>query len=404
VGEDLEGPRQLFVRVFGPASIGVHETVRFPAEMTTERFLKAGGAPAPTLRQIPITLGGKRFLGATQTVSLPARLGGGDAVILMALDTSADAGVVDRYTVLIIIIAVLGVILSIPAGRMMIRWQLRPLSLLAEQASAIDKSTLSRRIAIDHLPAEMRGFVDQFNAMVGRLERDYNSLLRYSDDVAHELRSPLNRIQLGAEVALADPQGSPEAYREALESTFSECLHLSKVVRGLLFIASAEHGSTAIALEPFDLGAGLARILAVFEDSAADSGIILQLACDAAMTMRGDATLVQRAVFNLVSNALAHTPRGGQVSIAARHDGEDVVIQVADTGEGIAKDDVPHVFDRFFHRGSKPDGDRTRLGLGLAITKSIMDLHGGQVRVESERGAGATFTLLFPQTIFRNAA
>jgi two-component system heavy metal sensor histidine kinase CusS len=397
VGEDQEGPRQLFVRVFGPPAIGTYDTVRFPTDMTLDRFVKAGGAPSGTLRQVTISLGGERFLGAFQSIAIPERLGGGQAVIIMALDTGADDAVVDRYTLLILLIAAGGVILSILAGRLLIRRQLQPLRQLAEQTAAIGKSTLGHRLTIANLPTEMTAFVDQFNSMIGRLELAYNGLRRYSDDVAHELRTPLNRIQLGAEVALANEHRTPEDYRKALETTFLECQHLNSVVRGLLFIASAENGSTSIGNESFLLFTCLERIRAAFEDSALDGGVTIRLDCDAGLTMRGDATLVQRAVVNLVSNALSHTPRGGTVSIAAWTEGDDVRIDVKDTGEGVSPEDLPHVFDRFYRRDGAKGRDGTRLGLGLAITKSIVELHQGQVTVESAPGAGAKFSLVFPQ-------
>jgi two-component system heavy metal sensor histidine kinase CusS len=321
----------------------------------------------------------------------------------MALDTSADDAVVDRYTLLILLIAAGGVVVSILAGRLLIRRQLQPLLQLADQTAAIGKSTLGHRLTIANLPTEMTAFVEQFNSMIGRLESAYNGLRRYSDDVAHELRTPLNRIQLGAEVALANENRTPEDYRKALETTFLECQHLNSVVRGLLFIASAENGSTSIGNESFLLFTCLERIRAAFDDSALDGGVTIRLDCDTGLTMRGDATLVQRAVVNLVSNALSHTPRGGTVSIVAREEGDTVRIDVKDTGEGVSPEDLPHVFDRFFHRDGALGSDGTRLGLGLAITKSIVDLHQGQVMVESAPGAGAKFTLVFPRTPARQS-
>lgn len=405
VNEDLEGPRQLLVRVVGPNGIGTHETRGFPAGLTPQTFSGPGGEPIGRLLQKRIRIGDREYLAAIEHVPVSTSAGRSVASIIMALDTRADLQVIDRYTLLIVLIALIGVFLSIVVGRIIIGVQLRPLEQLKEQTARIDRSTLDHRIHVPDLPAELNSFVCQFNDMMGRLEKAYTGLRRYADDVAHELRTPLNRIQLGFEVALSEDR-SADAYRQALETTFQECAHLSTLVRSLLFIAAAEHGATRIDAERFNLHNRLSKILDFFSVDAAEKGVRLELDCPADMEMAGDPTLVQRAVVNLVSNALSHTPEGGRVSIAARQAGAGVEIDVNDTGEGIAPEDLPHVFDRFFHResASSASRDRGRLGLGLAITKSIVDLHGGQVRLDSKRSAGTRFTLSFPDLAISSAA
>lgn len=403
VNEDLEGPRQLFVRLIAPASIGAHETPGFPEKVAIDQFPQTGGLMVGHLYQKRIRLGDQEYLGALELVRLPPHAGGGTASILMALDTSADLDVVDRYSLLIVVIVLFGVALSIFVGLAVIRMQLRPLQRLREETEKIDLATLDHRISAGDMPEELQLFVDQFNNMIGRLERAYHGLRRYADDVAHELRTPLNRIQLGAEMALSEDRPAAE-YRQTLETTFSECAHLSGLVRSLLFIAAAEHGATRIAAERFNLAGCLEKIHDFFSHGANDHGVTLTLSCDPSLDMQADATLVQRAVVNLVANALSHTPRGGRISIDAREEASDVVIEVADTGEGISPEDQPHVFDRFFHRDSNVQADKGRLGLGLAITKSIIDLHGGQVQLQSTLGKGTRFTLRFPKSIAAAAA
>jgi two-component system heavy metal sensor histidine kinase CusS len=140
----------------------------------------------------------------------------------------------------------------------------------------------------------------------------------------------------------------------------------------------------------------LETIRSFFESSAAEAGVALTLKCDPRLSVVADATLFQRAVSNIVANSLAHTPRGGRVSLEATSRAAGVVVGVADTGEGIAPEHQPYVFDRFFRSDQARTTDKDRIGLGLAITKKIVDLHQGTISLESKVGQGTRFFLHFP--------
>ena len=234
--------------------------------------------------------------------------------------------------------------------------------------------------------------------MLERLQVAYSALRRYADDVAHELRTPLNRIQLGAEVALREAR-TPEAYRDALESTLEECMHLGSMAKSLLFLARIENGQATMLPVSLNLAERLEKIRDFFEESAADGGVALTVECDDQLSLVADATLLQRAVSNVVANALAHTPAGGSVTIRATLEAGFVVLEIADTGEGIATEQQAHIFDRFYRADQARGTDRDRVGLGLAITKSIVDLHRGRISVDSAPGRGARFFLRFPTTV-----
>lgn len=394
VSEDLEGPRQLFVRIVAPAVVGRHETPKFPSDLTADRFPDASTAAPDKVQLVEIDIDGRVFRSAVLRTGVPAA-GGGWATIQMAMDTSLDEEVVDRYTEYIVLVIALVSALGILIGRWIVQWNLLPLRTFAAEANKIDQSALDRRISLGGLPAELNDFALQFNRMVARLEEAYRRLRSYADDVAHELRTPLNRIHLGAEVALKEPR-TPEAYREVLESTLDECDHLNEVVKALLFLANADNGAAQVFTEEFRVADRLEKTRTFFETSATEAGVSLRLACDPALSVKADATLFQRAVNNVVANALAHTPAGGTVSIDAKRIERFVVIEIADTGEGIAARHLPHVFDRFFRGDAPRRNDSDRVGLGLAIAKAIVDLHGGRISLESDVGSGTRFFLHFP--------
>jgi two-component system heavy metal sensor histidine kinase CusS len=288
-----------------------------------------------------------------------------------------------------------GLALSAVVGWWIVRAQLAPLGRLAAQMAEIEHSTLNRRVPVDDQPSEIADLAVQFNRMIERLEKAYLGLKRYTDDVAHELRTPLNRIQLEAEVALRTAR-TPAEYREAIASTLEDCEHLTAMVKSLLFIARAENGHSEIRSENLNVAERLEVIRSFFEDSADEAGVKLSLACDPQLSINADGTLLQRAVSNLVANSLAHTPKGGEVRMAAAEGAEGVTIEVADTGDGIAPEHQPHVFDRFFRGDAARRTDKDRVGLGLAITKSIVDLHRGRIALESTPSQGTRFTLFFP--------
>ncbi len=248
----------------------------------------------------------------------------------------------------------------------------------------------------NHIGRVLRRDAEEFNKVLEQLERAYAALQHYADNVAHELRSPVNKMMLAAEVTLARARTKDE-YAEALASNMEECQRLSSIVEGLLFLARA--GSTQVALQRQEISAAreLELIRAFYEASAAEAGVSLDVVCEPGARGRVDRVLFQRAVSNLVANAIAHTPSGGSVRIEARQNQAGALeIEVADTGEGIPEEDQPHIFDRFYRadRVRTPAGDR--LGLGLPITKSIVDLHRGAVSLESAPGAGARLVLTFP--------
>ncbi len=236
-----------------------------------------------------------------------------------------------------------------------------------------------------------------FNQMTAALQQADKQRRNLTADVAHELRTPLHIIQGNLEGIL---DGVYEATPEHIQATLEETHLLARLVDDLHTLSQAEAGQLSLHLAPVDVAELMADIQTSFSGLAEEKRIKLTVSFDgkpAELTIEGDAGRLDQVLGNLVSNALRHTPPGGQITLhAARQDGM-VQLQVQDTGEGIPEADLPFVFDRFWR------GDRARTradgsggGLGLAIVKQMVEAHHGRVAVSSTPGQGTTFTLLFP--------
>ncbi|MCL1871073.1 MAG: HAMP domain-containing histidine kinase, partial [Promicromonosporaceae bacterium] len=212
-------------------------------------------------------------------------------------------------------------------------------------------------------------------------------------DVAHELRTPLASVRGWLEAA---QDGLTPTDRRLVDSLHEEALHLQHLVADLQDLALADAGELRLHREQVGVAALLDQVVRGHGAVAAAKGVRLEVSADPATTLDADPLRLRQAVTNLVANAIRHTPSGGTVTVAGRHAGDAVVVEVRDTGEGIAAADLPHVFERFW----RADRSRTRgtggSGLGLAIVRQVAELHGGTVTAASEPAQGSTFRLTLP--------
>jgi two-component system heavy metal sensor histidine kinase CusS len=281
-------------------------------------------------------------------------------------------------------------------GYQIARQGIRPVEEIATTARRITSSHLGERIAAEGYPYELASLAVTFNNMLDGLESSFERISRFSADIAHDLRTPVNNIRGEAEVALARARTIDE-YRDALESSLEEAVRLSDLISKLLFLARTESPLNHLRLEPVDVAQLLEGVREYYEVSAADVGVILtRVAQSEPVIANLDRTLIQRAVGNLISNAVAHMPEGGTVAIEARSEAAIVVIEVTDTGIGIPPDALPRVFDRFFRVDPSRSQASGGAGLGLSIVQGIMQLHRGSVEIASQPGIGTRVTLLMP--------
>ncbi len=317
----------------------------------------------------------------------------------IAIDISQKEALLARYRFWFWSILLATFVIFPLVGYQIARRGIRPVEEMATTARHISSTNLRERILPEGYPFELASLASTFNQMLDRLEESFERISRFSADIAHDLRTPVNNIRGETEVALARARSADE-YRDVIGSCLEEAVRLSDLISDLLFLARAESPLTQLRRERVDVRELLGGVREYYEISAADVGVSLTTTAlaDEPMMAELDRTLLQRAVGNLVSNALAHTQPGGAVVLAANADLSTIRIEVSDTGVGIPAEALPRVFDRFFRVDSSRSQASGGTGLGLAIVQSIALLHGGNVQIWSQLGQGTRVTLHMPLT------
>ncbi|CAJ7741775.1 heavy metal sensor histidine kinase [Burkholderia pseudomallei] len=230
--------------------------------------------------------------------------------------------------------------------------------------------------------------------MLVRLNASFTRLKEYSSDLAHDIRTPLTNLLAEAQVALSQRR-SVDEYRQVIESSVEEYQRLARMVDDMLFLARADGHQNKLDIEPIDAYAMADRIVRYYETVAEDRGI--GIAVEGRASFSGDSILVQRALSNLLSNAIRHAPDHSTVVVRCEQSEQDVVIAVTDTGRGIEAVHLPRIFDRFYRVDPSRYDSASGTGLGLAIVRSIMTEHDGDCWVESMPNVFTTFFLRFPR-------
>ena len=269
---------------------------------------------------------------------------------------------------------------------------LAPLRRVTETARRLSARQLAERLSIDDAPLEVRDHAEAFNGMLARLEAAFQRLGDYSADIAHELRTPISNLMTQTQVALSRPRTIDE-YQDILASNLEESERIARMVSDMLFLAKAEENTLAHASEPVDLALEADALIDFYEALAEERQV--RIVREGQASVQGDRLMLRRALSNLISNALRHTPDEGQITIRIDADATDIRLAVCNVGDPIPGDQIERIFERF-HRGSAQRESRGEgAGLGLAITRSIVQAHGGQISAQSAEGA-TCFTITLP--------
>jgi signal transduction histidine kinase len=292
--------------------------------------------------------------------------------------------------------AALGVLFvaSLGVGWVVAGRVLRPIGRITSVAKDIQATDLSRRIELAGPDDELKQLADTFDAMLARLDAAFAAQRQFVADASHELRNPLAIIRTNVEVALADPDADPQDLRQAITVVKRAGDRMSRLVDDLLALARRQEPT--LEHERVDLGAAVAEASDDFLVPAEARGIVLDRAIAPDVVVIGDRDALKRAVANLLENAVRLAPASSRIKLATGSEGDRAWVAVADEGPGIAAEDQPHVFDRFW----RADKARSRVdggtGLGLAIVRQIAESHGGRVRLHSKLGVGSTFVIWLP--------
>jgi len=295
----------------------------------------------------------------------------------------------------LLVIAVVGGMGGITFGVLMSRTITAPLNKLAEAARAIGSRNLSQRVE-EVGSDEMRSLARAFNEMADGLEQGETLRRNLLADVAHELRTPLSVLQ-GNLRAILD-----EVYplsQEEIARLYEHSRLLGRLVNDLHELAQAEARQLPLDFQPTNLLEILTATADTFRPNAETKEITLNVHLPEALPpVSADSGRIRQVLQNLLANALAHTPAGGNITLQTQTDAGAVAIAISDTGNGIAPEHLPHIFDRFYRADPARSRDRGGAGLGLAIARAIIEAHGGSITVTSAAGQGSTFTVSLPCT------
>jgi two-component system heavy metal sensor histidine kinase CusS len=320
---------------------------------------------------------------------------GGDALrVTLARMRSDRLAVLKRYAFDLLGALAAGALLATLLGFVAVRRGLRPLYGMIAKADDINAQRLNTRLSVAEMPAELQPLCVAFNAMLDRLEEGVQRLSGFAADLAHDLRTPVNALMMQTQVALSRER-SVDDYQALLASGMEEYERLSRMIENTLFLARADNAQLALRREALDVRAELAHIREYFEMLAEDKEVALALGELPGLALEADPVLLRRAVNNLVSNAIAHTPPGGAITLSAHEDGAWLALVVANTGSAIAGEHLERVFERYY-RADPARAAGSSTGLGLAIVRAIMQLHGGSAHAASHEGQ-TVFTLRFPR-------
>jgi two-component system heavy metal sensor histidine kinase CusS len=313
-------------------------------------------------------------------------------VLQLGIDTTSGDALAAQYRKDVALAVLLGTLASTLAAWLLAKRGLRPLRDVADHARRITVTHLHERVSSTLWPAELTLLGTAFDEMLGRLEPSFAQLSQFSADLAHELRTPINNLMGEAEVALTRSR-SAEEYRQVIESSMEEFGRLSRMIESLLFLARADKVETPLQIRVLDVRAELEAVRE-FYDALADEWEV-QVSCHGQGELSAEPILFRRAVSNLLSNALNHTPKGGHVKLEVESAVDGLEVRVVDDGSGVAREHLPRLFERFY-RVENAQRRAHGTGLGLALVKSILELHQGSVQLQSEAGRGMTVQLRFP--------
>lgn len=304
-----------------------------------------------------------------------------------------DATLRELATLLIISI-VAGLATAAVGGWFIAGAVLAPIDRITMTAQKITRARdLGRRLEVPQTRDEVGRLALTFNEMLARIEELFRAQQRFVADVSHELRSPLTAVRGNLDLLRRGAAHDEVARAQALDTIDSEVARMIRLVSDLLLLARSDAG-VPIAKHPVELDTLLLEVYRQAQLTA--KGVHLTLGAEDQAIVLGDRDRLKQALLNLVDNAIKYTPPGGQVTLSLRKDEEWVAVSVQDTGIGIAAENIPHLFERFYRVDKARSRDAGGTGLGLAIAKSVVEAHNGKLTVESQLGKGSTFTIWLP--------
>ncbi len=315
--------------------------------------------------------------------------------VLLGYEISTIRGVQKRIRQIFLLVFPFGILLSVLCGYIVTQQSLNIIKNISQTASRITSRNLTERIPIPQGKDEIIQLIMTLNTMIDRLEKSFTMIQQFSHDAAHEIRTPLTIVRGEIEELLTD-EGCPDNVTTTLESILEEMEYLSSIANKLLLLNNFDTGKIEYHFTTVDLS----RLIQETYDDAvvlsSQKNLTVDLKKQDTVKIQGNEELMMRLLWNIIDNAVKYTPSGGNVSIVLEGDEKNASISVIDTGIGIDPKEIPKIFDRFYRIDKSRSREIGGSGLGLAIAKWIVDLHHGNIHVESTIKKGSRFKVTFP--------
>ena len=304
--------------------------------------------------------------------------------------------IIDAFRGIFLITMALLVALATGVGWFMARRALSGVEIITRTAQTISGGTLEKRVPLKDRGDEIDQLAMTFNQMLGRIQTLVTEIRQMSDNVAHDLKSPLTRIRGIAEITLTTGKSIAE-YESMAASAIEDCDRLLDMINTMLMISKTEAGVDSPVGERIDLARLVREACELFETTAEDKGLIMTCDVREQCDIRGDTRMIQRMLSNLLDNAIKYSASGGTVDVSiSGKDGENAALTVKDTGIGISSQDLPRIFERFYR--CDQSRSETGTGLGLSLARAIARAHGGNITVTSRPDEGSAFTVTLPKS------
>jgi heavy metal sensor kinase len=374
--------------VYGPGGEVLARTRELAADSVPQAPAGASAAPRLYTTSSPA-------LGRQRAVDGRLRLGGQEvtAVLLAPLE-DADRELGQLLAVLLLAVPV-ALVVSGGTGYLLARKALAPMDRLRRSAENITAERLDRRLPVANPRDELGRLTRTFNDMIGRLERSFAEVRRFTADASHELRTPLTAIRTEAEVALGRPLHEADC-QQLLGSILEECDRLTRLTDQLLALAREDVAAARQARAPVDLAALVQSVAETMRPLAESRGLRLDVEAGGPLVVHGDGPRLRQVLYNVLDNAIKYTPEG-TVTVQVARRGRAAVITVHDPGIGIPAEHLPRVFDRFYRVDKARSREQGGTGLGLSIAQSIVAAHAGTIELTSTPGRGTTCTVTLPE-------
>jgi heavy metal sensor kinase len=319
-----------------------------------------------------------------------------DIFVVLGYELSTIEDLQHRMAQVFLIVFPFGVLLSIICGVLVTQKSLKVIHTINNTAARISSQNLKERIQVPAGKDEIVALISTLNSMIDRLEQSFVQTRRFSQDAAHEIRTPLTILQ-GEIEELLSTESCPENIKGKLDSILEEIQYLSSMSNRLLLIHSMDTDNFQCKSEHIVLADLLRDIVQDAGIISSDRDINISMSLDDSAEITGDRELITRLLWNLIDNAIKYNKLGGTVDVSLKEQDDHIQICIQDTGLGIQEKEIPNIFERFYRVDKSRSREQGGTGLGLAICKWIVRLHNGIIDVDSTVSEGSTFTVSLPK-------